>query len=60
MTSAAQTTVLASGIETETVAVPFLPPALAIIVAEPAETALTRPAADTVATAGFELVQETL
>src|SRR5207244_1023906 len=44
---------------TSTVAVPLWPPALAVIVTDPAETARTTPSGDTDATAGLSLDQVT-
>src|SRR5436309_2540846 len=46
-------------IATVTLAVPLFPSLVAVIVAAPAATPVTRPAADTVAIAVFELVQPT-
>ena len=50
----------ATGASTVTCAVPFFPSAVAVIVAGPAATAVTRPLPSTVATAGALVVHVTL
>jgi hypothetical protein len=45
------------GVVTVTVLVPLFPPVVAVIVAEPGATPVTRPVDDTLPTEGFELIQ---